>query len=109
MGNLVRFAIAAVCGLLMCGTAAAAEVYFAGFTFLGDHDAIQRNYPYSAPLAAPASDGPSLLDREIFSRVRGLSNPSFSLVFDSLGTLGPDSRSTIALALALDRETVSVE
>jgi hypothetical protein len=89
--------------------ASALEVHFAGFATLGDAHTIASNYPHSNALNARMGGEPGALDREIFRRMRALDSKDFTLQFDQLGSLGPDSPSSIALAFVLDREDVTVE
>lgn len=89
--------------------ASALDVYFAGFAWLGDDASLDANYPYSRALDARTGDGVAPLDAAVSARLRAATFEGFTLKFDELGSLGPDSPSTLALAFVLDRETVSVE
>ncbi|MES1196607.1 MAG: hypothetical protein ABUL58_06655, partial [Steroidobacter sp.] len=84
-------------------------VYFGGFAFLGDFNARSKLYPYTSAIVAADTAIPSQLDRGLNARLQDFSNASFSLELNKLGSLRPDAASAIAVAFALDRETVSVE
>jgi hypothetical protein len=87
----------------------ALDVYFAGFAWLGDAASLDANYPYSRALNARAGNSVAPLDAALSARLRAATFDGFTVKFDELGSLGPDSPSTLALAFVLDRETVSVE
>jgi hypothetical protein len=110
MGLVTRvFASIALAFALAAGPCAhAGDVYFAGIAMLGDGATLERNYPYATAFNRRAGAQPGALDSELGARARTLVNPGFTLKFDELGTLDPGA-SSIALALAIDRETVSVE
>jgi hypothetical protein len=84
-------------------------VYFGGFAFLGDFNSRNKLYPYSAAILAADNSIPSQLDRGLTAKLQGISNATFALELNKLGSMRPDSPSAIAVAFALDRETVSVE
>ncbi|HEX6637345.1 MAG TPA: hypothetical protein VF033_06795 [Steroidobacteraceae bacterium] len=108
MGFSLRIALVVV--LAACAPRAQAlDVYFAGFAWLGDAATLDANYPYSRSLNERNGSGVAPLDAAVAGRLRGANFKSFTLKFDELGSLGPDSPSTLALAFVLDRETVSVE
>jgi hypothetical protein len=87
----------------------ALDVYFAGFAWLGDDASLDASYPYSRALNARTGTAVSPLDAAVSARLRTAAFDGFTVKFDELGSLGPDSPSTLALAFVLDRETVSVE
>lgn len=90
-------------------SADAAQVYFAGFAYIGDDASIATSYPHTHAIEAEQSGGVSVLDATLRRYVEGVANPSISLVFDQLATLKAGTGSAIVLAFAVDRETVSVE
>lgn len=89
--------------------ASALDVYFAGFAWLGDAAALDAHYPYSRAVNRHPGSGVAPLDAAVAARLRAATFEGFTLKFDELGSLGPDSPSALALAFVLDRETVSVE
>ncbi|MDM4772961.1 hypothetical protein [Solimonas sp. SE-A11] len=89
--------------------AMAATAYYSGFAYLGDFKSIEKNFPYTTQLTKSEQGGPSRLDVAVLPRVKAVRNPILTIEFEGLGKLGPDATTAIALALALDRETVSVE
>jgi len=88
---------------------ASTAVNFAGFAYVGDSDTTTVSYPYTTALEAEAHDGVSVLDAALRHAVSGVTNDTFTLVFDQLSSVKSGSGSAIVLAFALDRETVSVE
>jgi hypothetical protein len=107
---IVRSSVA-VMVLMLARTASAhpVQVYFAGFSFLGEDQFIALNYPHSRALSEIKSGDVSEFDRVLGERMQRVNNPSFSLKFGELAQLGPDSPSALVLAFALDRESVSTE
>jgi len=82
------------------------DVYYAGFAYLGDYNNLEKNYRYTVSLNKNDGVQP-YLDRVLHDRIKGHSFPNFNL---KVGELITDTKgSSIALALALDRETTSVE
>jgi hypothetical protein len=86
------------------------DVIWSGFAFQGDFTSGETRYPVSTALAnRPTADGVSRFDRALATALRDARNDSFELKFGELGSIGPDSSSTTALAFILDRETISTE
>jgi len=86
------------------------DVIWSGFAFQGDFTSGEIRYPVSMALAnRPAADGVSRFDRALATALRDFRNESFDLKFGELGSIGPDSSSSTALAFVLDRETISTE
>jgi hypothetical protein len=84
--------------------AAATSVQFGGFTFLGSFDDAPRNYRWSFELSQEKdAAGVSELNKALSAHLSKVNNPGFSLD-TALG-----DRAGLAMAFALDRETVSVE
>ena len=105
-------AIRVLAATLMCTAVARAhamDVFYGGVAFLGDYSKIAESYPFSAALSQASNGAPSELDVAALEKLKSVSNASFDIVFDRLGELGPKSTSAIALALTIDRESVSVE
>lgn len=108
MGLSLRIALVVM--LAACAPRAQAlDVYFAGVAWLGDAATLDASYPYSRSLNARSASAVTPLDAAVAERLRGVDFESFTLKFDELGSLGPDSPTALALAFVLDRETVSVE
>lgn len=95
-------------GCLVSFEAAAANpstVYFGGVAFTGDAAATQKEFPHLSRIIDAA--GNARINADIRQQLRA--HPSaIELVFDQLGSIKDANRST-ALALAIDRETISVE
>src|ERR1700754_4046163 len=88
-----------------CVNAAADQVYFAGAAFTGDASTASQAFPHLSRLLD--RDGAARLNAQL--RQAAQSHPAkIQLVFDQLGSTKDANRST-ALALAIDRETTSVE
>ena len=90
------------------------DVYWSGFAYQGDFcaEVSECPYPHSKSLSdrKVSSDSVvSVLDERLNQKLEGVRNDTFNIVFDELGSIGPDASSSIALAFVLDRETVSVE
>lgn len=84
-------------------------VYWSGFAYQGDHATGAERYPWSSSLLEVKDGEMPVLNKALLERVQQFSNNSFFIETQSLGNLGPDARSSVALAFVLDRETVSVE
>jgi len=82
------------------------DVYYAGFAYLGDYKNIEKNYPYTVSLNKNDGVQP-YLDKILYSRIKGHKFPNFNLKIGN--QIAGEKASPIALALALDRETTSVE
>ena len=108
MGLSLRIALLVVL-VAVAPRAWALDVYFAGFAWLGDAATLDAHYPHSRALNQRTGDSVAPLDAAVSTRLRAATFESFALKFDELGSLGPDSSSSLALAFVLDRETVSVE
>lgn len=85
------------------------QVHFAGFAYIGDETTVATSYGYSRAIEVEQAGGISVLDAALRRHASGVSNPTFSLVFDQLASLKPGEGSATVLAFAVDRETVSVE
>lgn len=102
-------AVALVLLVVQVSSAHATDVYFAGYSFLGEDQFIEKNYPYSKALSETKLGEQSQFDQVLNERVQGVKNRSFTLKVGELGKLGPNSPSSLVLSLALDRESVSTE
>jgi hypothetical protein len=78
------------------------RVFYAGFAFIGDNVNIEKNYPYSFSISQK-------LDMEVVLRtmVSRQKINNFNLIISELGNL--DKGEGIAVAFALDNETVAIE
>lgn len=96
--------------LLIAPTAATAKpvVHFAGFAYAGPYTGIATSFPYTASLYPPTgSTGPSPLDSRLLGILSKKIFSGFTLDFGSLGNVTTDD--SLAVALVLDNESVSVE
>lgn len=107
IGNIL--ALIALCFAAL--PASAVNVQWSGFATLGDHSAVKKNYPWTAELMEEKSaDGfSSVLDQALRERVLAVENPSFHLVAPGTGSPSRNGEPHVAVAFALDRESVSVE
>ena len=90
-------------------SAHALDVFYSGVAFLGDYSKVGENYPYSAALGQPVAGTPSALETAAVGKLASVKNDSFTLVLDRLGKLDAKTSSAVALAMTIDRESVSVE
>ena len=80
-------------------------VYFAGIAFTGDAAASEKAFPHLSRVLD--TNGSSQVNTSIREQLKA--HPAaFSLSFDQLGSI-KDANRSVALALAVDRETTSVE
>lgn len=80
-------------------------VYFAGVAFTGRAADTRQAFPHLSHVLN--GDGYALVNRQIRQRLQG-KDLALNVVFDQLGSIKDAARST-ALALAIDRESTSVE
>lgn len=86
----------------------AENVYFAGFGYLSDGDAVEKSYPYSHQLnQVETLDGTPFIDRVLRQYVKAFSSDHFKLIWSEQADLRKGE--SLALAFVLDRETVSYE
>jgi hypothetical protein len=93
------------CAAMGCAHAEVNTVFFAGVAFTGDAAAVARDFPHIKPLLD--GDGARDVNGAIRQQLRTHPTP-VTVSFDSLGSIR-DARQSTALALAIDRETASVE
>lgn len=84
-------------------------VYWSGFAFQGDFATGAERYPFTSGLLEVIDGKMPLLNKALKERVESVANKSFFIETETLGGLGPDAASSVALAFVLDREAVSVE
>lgn len=88
--------------------AAQPVVHFAGFAYAGPYSGIAAAFPYTSSLAPPTgSSGESQLDERLRRVLSREVIPGFKLDFTTLGNVNKGD--SLALALVLDHESVSVE
>ncbi|WP_146742256.1 hypothetical protein [Oleiagrimonas sp. MCCC 1A03011] len=93
-------------GALSCASAQdASHVYFAGVAYTSDAADITSTYPHISE--ALSADGTVRLDGDLHRLLSDQSLP-LKISFDSLGSTSDEQKAT-ALALAIDRESTSVE
>lgn len=108
--NTPRYAWQGLCALLIAiatplANAATDTVYFAGVAFTGDAASATQAFPHLKTLV----DGPGAGAINAAVRKQLAAHPvAMQVSFDALGSIH-DSRQSTALALAIDRETTSVE
>ncbi|NJB68504.1 hypothetical protein GGQ74_002177 [Desulfobaculum xiamenense] len=85
----------------------ATPVYYAGFAFLGDHQFISSNYPYTGVIIKELDAERSLLETSLIKKAQTVDNKNIELQFTSLGDLKHGE--SISVAIALDWEDVSTE
>ena len=92
--------------------AQAQQVNLAGFAFAGQAAEAPQRFQYAFKViegaSAESATGPTAISRLVVARSRGVSNGSFQLTFNSLGSLR-DSDQALVAALVLTGETVFVE
>ena len=79
------------------------DVVWSGFAFQGDYKSGSARYPVSVKLSNQKIGNVSRFDITLKNKLGNLRNDSFNLKFDELGSVGPDSASSTALAFVLDR------
>jgi len=85
----------------------AEDVQFAGFAFLGDSSDIEKNYPYSFEVSRLKNDnGQLLLDAALLDKLK---ETKLQFTLNSSGLANLKNGDSLALVLAMDRETISHE
>jgi len=92
---------------LPCIAQASEMVHFAGFAYSGPYSDISAAFPYTYSLNHPGADGADPLDHALLVKVENHKFNGFNLDFVSLGNV--QTNDALALAFALNRESVSVE
>lgn len=89
-------------------TAPVTNIYSAGFAFVGDYSAVEKNYPYTSGLfdEKDGSDVP-LIEQELRLRLQSVSNSSLNIITDELANY--ETGEAISMAFAMDWENVSIE
>lgn len=100
-------ALLVIAGLLLseAALAASSEVYFGGVAFTGNAANTSKDFPHLARLLT--SEGSGQINKAFRSALQ-VQPAAFDVKFDQLGSIRDAGKST-ALALAIDRETTSVE
>ena len=84
------------------------NVVYAGFAFLGEHADIASDYKYSQQVySIKASNGRPVVEHKLAEMLLQTENSSMNIITDRLGQL--DGEESVALAVALDWEDVTVE
>ncbi len=91
--------------LLFSFNAAAMDVYYGGFSYLGASSLIEKNFPFSSSLNN-VQNGRSAFDRALGDRVRSVEITNFELKLDDFADISDDA---MAMTLALESEMTSVE
>jgi hypothetical protein len=82
-------------------------VHFAGFAYSGSYSDITKAFPYTAAINEHTSGQVAPLDAALHQLLQNKSFPGFTLDYRTLGNI--QSGDDLALAFALNNETVSVE
>ena len=90
--------------LLFSFNAAAMDVYYGGFSYLGEYDLIKKNFPYSESLNT-VQNGRSDFDVELSKKIAKIKIKNFNL---ELG-FADISDDVMAMTLALESEITSIE
>lgn len=84
------------------------NVYYAGFSFVGNYEDNQRLYPHSVALSKELNaKGLPVLEQALASKVRTVTRSDIELLFDQIGDYR--SGNAVTMAFAVDWENVSVE
>ena len=98
--------LALIVPVLPAASAETETVFFAGIAFTENFSEIENSLPYTASIM---NDGGNKVLSELVRKSFTTSPPQYlNIVYDQLGRVD-DSNRSIAFALAIDRETVSVE
>ena len=83
------------------------NVYYAGFAFASDNDAIKTAFPYTSELLEEKVGGKTArLEAELKSHLKAIKNPNFTLLEEQGDSKSGDA---VSLAFAVDWENVSQE
>lgn len=106
--SLLVFRWGFICSVLIFSSYAnsKAEVYYAGFSYLGKSDTVSQNFPYSHALNQ-SIDGVTKFDREMYQRLGDLDIDHFELIVGELADIQDEN--AISLTLALESESTSIE
>jgi len=94
------------CLACISATATASKLYYGGFSYLGQAELIDKNFPYTRQLDV-LDQGVSPFDVELREKLKGVDLADIGIVMGELASLKDEE--ALGLTLALESEMVSVE
>ena len=108
VANWLRLAVLIALFLPFSASQASEEVFFAGVAYLGNSANVTSKFPYTVRLMpVNGSNERSPLEKAVAKKVSGVKPDHYTLNSKNLADIRQGE--SLSLALALDRETVSVE
>ena len=84
------------------------NVFYAGFSFVGNHSDNQRLYPHSVALSKELDEkGLPILEQALYSKVKSVSREDVVFVADELGDYRDGN--ALTMAFAVDWENIAIE
>ena len=102
---LLRWVVVAVL-FSMSDFSIAENVYYGGFSYLGHHNDIEKNYPYTSSINTIKS-GVSIFDIELSKKIEGISESKANIILSDLADIKDEN--ALAATLALESELTSID